>query len=140
ARRFRTERRPEGGDTFGPRTSRAPDPRSIDPRKGKRDVKLTPRGTATLGFGVYTVDLSAVSQIVDPSQTRAIGWALARLASRVDGKRSVADVVAEMEQLVREDGFDALTGFPTSDLAAFRGLELAAALNRLRSLSVVRRT
>ncbi len=140
AARFRTERRPEGGETFGPRTKRAPEPHSIDPRKGKREVKLTPRGTSTLGFGTYTVDLSAVSQIVDPSQTRAIGWALARLASRADGKLTVADLVAETEELVRKEELDALTGRPASDLAAFRGLELAAALNRLRSLSVARRT
>ena len=139
AARFRTDRRPEGGETFGPRSERAPEPRSIDPRKGKREVKLTPRGTSTLGFGTYTVDLSAVSQIVDPSQTRAVGWALALLASRADGRRTVAELVAETEELVREEGLDALTGRPASDLAAFRGLELAAALNRLRSLSVARR-
>ncbi|MFP4373256.1 MAG: ABC-ATPase domain-containing protein [Spirochaetaceae bacterium] len=137
AARYPTDRRAEGGDTFGRRAQRAPDPRSIDPRKGKREVKLTPRGTSVLGFGTYTVDLSAVSQIVDPSQTRAIGWALARIAARADGRRSVADLVAEIEELVREQGLDALAGRPVSDLAAFRGLELAAALNRLRSLRVV---
>jgi predicted ABC-class ATPase len=139
AGRVRTERRAEGGESFGRRMSRAPQPQSIDPSRGKREVKLKPQGVSALGFGTHTVDLSGVSQIVDPSQTRAIGHALVYLRNRGDGRRTIAELVTEIEELVRQRGLDALTGRPESDLAAFRGLELAAALNRLRSLRVEQR-
>lgn len=136
AGRLRTERRPEGGSGFGRRTERVPRARSIDPSRGKRDVKLAPRGTSSLGFGTETIDLQAVSQIVDESQTRAIGHALVYLRSRADGARTIAELTAEIEALLRDRGLDALTGRPAADLARFRGIELAAALNRLRSLAV----
>ncbi|WP_353736859.1 hypothetical protein [Moorena sp. SIO2C4] len=38
---------------------------------------------------------------------------------------------------IEEEGFDVLTFFPEGDLVQFRPLELAAALNRLRTLSVL---
>jgi predicted ABC-class ATPase len=139
ASRFRTERRAEGGGTFGKRIPRAPDPRSIDASKGKRPVKLKPQGMSGLGFGRHHVDLQAVSQIVDPSQTRAIGEALVYLGRMADGRRSVSELVEEIVEVMRTGGLDALTGRPESDLAAFRALELAAALNRLRSLEVRQR-
>jgi predicted ABC-class ATPase len=136
AARFRTERRAEGGASFGRRIPRAPVPRSIDPSKGKRAVKLKPQGVSGLGFGTHQVDLQAVSQIVDPSQTRAIGEALVYLGKAADGRRTISELVGEVEEVMRTGGLDAIAGRPESDLAAFRGLELAAALNRLRSLEV----
>jgi hypothetical protein len=56
-----------------------------------------------------------------------------------DGRRSVSELVEEIVEVMRTGGLDALTGRPESDLAAFRALELAAALNRLRSLEVRQR-
>jgi len=136
ARKLKTERRSEGGREFGPRVPRSPDPKSIDPSKGKREVKLKPRGVSSFGFGTHTVDLQAVSQIVDAGQTRAIAEALVYLGKTADGRKTLADLIREIERLVEEKGLDALTGRREADLAGFRGLELAAAANRLRTLSV----
>ena len=76
---------------------------------------------------------------MDPSQTRAIG-ALLAYASRklVDGRRSIRQIAEEIEKL-QQNGLDFLARSPgehPGDYAAVRGLELAAALNRLRTLKV----
>lgn len=38
---------------------------------------------------------------------------------------------------IAQEGLDILTEFPQADLAEFRKFELAAALNRLRTLKVI---
>ncbi|MFO8064193.1 MAG: ABC-ATPase domain-containing protein [Spirochaetota bacterium] len=139
ASKLQTERLTEGGDAFGSIVPRSPAPESIDPRKGKRDVKLKAQGVNSLGFGAHMVDLSAVSQLVDPSQTRAVAHAMVYVGRAADGRRSLSELVAEVETVMEENGLDGLTGTPHADLAAFRGLELAAALNRLRTLRVKQR-
>ncbi|MFP4066882.1 MAG: ABC-ATPase domain-containing protein [Spirochaetota bacterium] len=139
ASRVPTERRSEGGAEFGRRIPRAPVSRSIDPSKGKRAVKLKAQGVSAIGFGTHTVDLSAIAQVVDPSQTRAISQALVHLGNRADGSRTMAELVSEVERMLAERGPDAVSDRPQADLAEFRGLELAAALNRLRSLTVKQR-
>lgn len=140
ASKFQTERQTEGGESFGKLIPRSPVSSSIDPRKGKKEVNLKAQGVSSLGFGTETVDLSAVSQLVDPSQTRAVAEAMVYAGRIADGKRSLSELVEEIEKVMTESGLDGLTGTPHADLAAFRGLELAAALNRLRTLRVQQRT
>jgi len=137
AERTKLERNKEGGDRFGVVVDRIPRRESIDPSRGRRDVSVKVRGVSTIQFGEETVDLSAVSQLVDSSQTRALAEAILYARSRyMDGKRSLAEIVRAVEEDVARDGLAVLSGRPVGDHAAFRPLELAAALNRLRSLSV----
>lgn len=136
AERFRSRRRPEGGDRFGPIRDRVPLASSFDPRRGKRPVKIAARGLDTIVFGRHQIDLGALEQLVDPGQTRAIGDAI-QLATRfMDGRRGLAEVVAEVMRLVDAQGLDALGRHPRGDYVIFRGQELAAAINRLRTLRV----
>jgi hypothetical protein len=50
--------------------------------------------------------------------------------------RSVAAVIEAVMQAVAEEGLDVLDPRQNGDYVAFRPYELAAALNRLRSLQV----
>ena len=83
------------------------------------------------------LDLSAVEQIVEHSQVRAIAEALLRLAPLLDGTRDVAALLAALGTEVEQKGLDALKpDRRVGNLALPRPAELAAALNRLRSLQV----
>ncbi len=136
ADRIRTERRSEGGREFGRRTARSPLPKSLDPSKGRHDAKTKSYGVSEIAFGRHSIDLQAVEQIVDSSQTRALADALLYARSIMDGERTVAEILHAVELAVEEGGLDVLSDRRPADLARFRPLELAAALNRLRTLRV----
>jgi len=54
----------------------------------------------------------------------------------MDGKRSLAQVLDLTMADIEQDGLDVLDSRCVGDLAYFRRHELAAALNRLRTLAV----
>jgi predicted ABC-class ATPase len=127
----------EGGDSFGRVPRRAPVPESIDPSRNGRAVKIDVRGVGDLRFGEWDVDLSLVEQLVDPSQTRAIGHALVWLEERLfDGRITLAEALGELEVRLEAEGLDATLARGHGGLALPRRFEIAAALNRLRSLRV----
>ncbi len=137
AEKYRTERKPEGGPHFGEITHRVPLAESLDPSKGKREVKITAKGVKTILFGRHEIDLSAVEQLVDPSQLNAIGQALYYAREKyMDGRRTVREILDAVERDIAEHGLDVLDPRPMGDYAYFRRFELAAALNRLRTLRV----
>ena len=136
AEKHRTERRPEGGERFGSISERIPLARSFDPSKGRREVKISSKGLQSIAFGTHTIDLEAVEQLVNTSQTRAIGDAIYYATKYMDRGRTLREVVDTVVEDIAKKGLDLLSAKPTGDYAAFRGLELAAAINRLRTLSV----
>ena len=138
ARRHPTGRAPEGAEHLGPIHGRIPLRESIDPRKGRRDVSVRVRGTRTLLFGEEEIDLSRVEQLVEEGQVKAIGHAIAYMRSHlVEGDTPVEGLLGQMERDLAQKGLDGIctVRYPT-DLAGFRMQELAAALNRLRTLRV----
>jgi hypothetical protein len=90
----------------------------------------------TILFGVHPIDLAGIEQIVDTSQTRAIGEAINYAVKHRDGKRTLAEIVDSVLKDVAENGLDVLNLRPAGDYAGFRKLELAAAINRLRTLGI----
>jgi predicted ABC-class ATPase len=136
ARRYRAERVAEGGEEFGMFRERIPLQGSFDPSRGRREVKIAPKGTHTIAFGTHTIDLAAVEQLVDVSQTNAIGDAIHFAVSLMDGRTTLSEVVASVDACIRERGLDAIGTRPSGDYAEFRPFELAAAINRLRTLRV----
>jgi len=135
----RSRRRFEGGERFGEVSDRIPRADSVNPRRGRRPVKIGSRGLQTILFGDQAIDLAAVDQLVDPAQTRAVGEAMHYARSFMDGRRSLGEVVNTVVEDIARKGLDVLSPHPRGDLAGFRMLELAAAVNRLRTLSVERR-
>jgi len=137
AQKYRAERSPEGGDRFGDVTPRVPLAESLDPSKGRRQVKISARGVKTLLFGAGEIDLAAVEQLVDPSQLNAIGQALYYARQRaMDGRRTLSQILDAVMADMDREGLEVLDRRLVGDLARFRRYELAAALNRLRALRV----
>ena len=136
AEKYKAERKSEGGDHFGNITKRIPLARSFDPSKGKKAVKISPKGIKTILFGVHPIDLGGIEQIVDTSQTRAIGEAINYAVKHMDGNRTLGEVLDLVLKDVKEKGLDVLSPRPVGDFAGFRNLELAAAINRLRTFGV----
>ncbi|UCC92100.1 MAG: ATPase, partial [Candidatus Aenigmatarchaeota archaeon] len=135
-KKYKAERKPEGGKSFGNITQRVPVAGSFDPRKGRKPVKISPKGVRSIMFGIHHIDLSGLEQLVDTSQTRAIGDAIYFGMKHMDGKRTLKEIIEEVLKNTKENGLDSLNSRPIGDYAVFRGIELASAINRLRTLSV----
>jgi predicted ABC-class ATPase len=133
----RSARRAEGGERFGRITPRVPKRSSFDPSRGRREVKIDAKGLGSILFGRLSIDLAAVEQLVNISQTRAIGDIIQYYAIHHAGKEYP---LREGLQLIMEEialgGLDILSGFKRGDYALPRIFEVAAAVNRMRSLSV----
>ncbi|MDW7982350.1 MAG: ABC-ATPase domain-containing protein [Thermomicrobium sp.] len=129
----------EASDPWPGVVPRIPLPESIDPRRRER-TRVRAYGTEEVAFGAESIDLRQVEQIVDPSQTRAIGSALAYALEHgfFDGQRTLAEVLDALEEAIEREGLDLLSPFRghPGDFARPRRYELAAALNRLRTLEV----
>ncbi|MFO7871295.1 MAG: ABC-ATPase domain-containing protein [Kiritimatiellia bacterium] len=125
------------GEWPGSLRGRIPDPRSLSPRKGKREVSIKTRGVRYLLYGTEEIDLSFVSQLADPGQVRAIGRAIYAAGKRLEAqgrKESVAELAHALAAEIAQKGLDTLDDRQFGDYAAFRPCEFAAAMNRLRTL------
>lgn len=136
ADKYKAFRNPEGGELFGQIIERIPLSHSFDPRKGKREVKISSKGLQSIAFGTHNIDLSAVEQLVDISQTRAIGAAIHHATKYMDGNKTLNEIVHKVFEDLIENGIDILDRRLVGDYAIFREIELASAINRLRTLSV----
>lgn len=112
---------------------------SIDPWLGTEEAFIEAAGAHALHFGRFRIDLDAVSQLVDPGQTTAIGLLLyyAKLHFLDEG-RTVAEVLDLLDTDLGSEGLDALSRDLRGDLARPRRYEIAAALNRMAGLRIAR--
>ena len=119
---------------------RRPDPSSVSPIvRGKR--KISRRGDDALGFGEHTIDLRALEQIVDPSQITGIGLAIDLLARRyLDDRGTLRGALDALAADLADDGVGLLADAYAGDYVVPRPHEIAAALNRLRTLRVTQVT
>ncbi len=107
---------------------------------GDRD-KVKSKGVGGLLFGRENIDLSQVEQLVDESQTRALAAVLKTLNRRMGPDTSLRRVVEELLQEVYGHSLDILSPSgqrPVGDLALPRKEEICAAINRLRTLQVMK--
>ncbi|MGK5629470.1 P-loop domain-containing protein [Streptomyces sp. URMC 123] len=129
-------------DAFPGIAHRRPDAASVDASVRGR-TRVRSRGSDILAFGEHDVDLRAVEQIADAGQVVGIGLALelmvrrGYLGSGRDG-RTVAEALDLLDADLAEDGSGHLLTVHDDDFAVPRRFEVAAALNRLRSLRVDR--
>jgi predicted ABC-class ATPase len=129
-----TRRSHEGGAWRAIR-ARVPLPASIDPSRGRREVDIKARSENRVMFGNAEVELSAVEQLVEPAQARAIASAIAAArGNAIDGANTVQDIVRIIMARLDAEGLDAFQPHPAGELAAFRAFELAAFLGRIRGL------
>jgi len=118
---------------------RAFDPSSLDAAKGRRE-KVAAKGLKSILFGRRAIDLSAVEQLVEHGQTRAIGDALIYLReNHMKGNEApLPSMLDALERVLDERGLDAIMRSRFGDRARPRRHEVAAALNRLRGVRVSR--
>jgi predicted ABC-class ATPase len=133
AQQYPTQRLAEGGTQFGTLAPRILPPLRI---QSNRDfVKWKTRDLDTIIVDREEIDLSAVEQLVDPAQLKAIAATLVYLQQHyLDGKTAIADLLDYALADIAKAGFDAIAHVPPGDFAHFRAIELAAALNRWRIL------
>ncbi|UFJ42766.1 ABC-ATPase domain-containing protein [Brevibacillus humidisoli] len=132
------DRKREGGSDFGQLTPRVPLPGSFPLDRRGRD-RVDAKGRETILLGDQRIDLSAVEQLVDQSQTYAIAEMLRHIASRADGRMTLAQLIGQLFDQIEADGLESISryvGRHPGDLALPRRFEVAAAINRLRSLHV----
>jgi predicted ABC-class ATPase len=111
---------------------RVPDPRSLDATRGRRERVRSVR-TRTIEFGDEEIDVSLLSQLVDAGQARFIGDVLLTCSRDLaDGRRGIPEILDTIEA----QGFTRLAARTFGDRVMTRPHEIAAALNRLRSLQI----
>jgi predicted ABC-class ATPase len=142
ARAYPTQRRQENPAPLRALTPRIPQAQSFNASRGKREVKIDVKDRDAIGFGTDTIVLRAVEQLVDRSQTRAVGYALHSAAARLmDGKSTLREVLAALEALFDQEGLDVLDPFRRDEqhpgnFARPRPYEVMAAINRLRTVQM----
>jgi predicted ABC-class ATPase len=137
AARFPVKRRLEAESHPITIRDRIPLAESFDPFNTYGKFKIFAREVDRLHFGRQIVDLTDLEQLVELSQTRAIGYALEYAKKYMDGKTPLHAVIQRVIADIEEEGIDVISSQICGHFAQFRGLELAFALNRFRSLSVL---
>ncbi|KAK9844049.1 hypothetical protein WJX81_003003 [Elliptochloris bilobata] len=128
-----------GGAPYGAVRQRVPV--SILPGGPNERVKVHVRQVGLITYGEQQLDLSALAQLAEVSQTRAIAEALLLLRQWISGcngsaqRWTLAQLLDRLDGAMDEQGLDALTpGVKHGGLARPRRFDIGAALNRLRSL------
>ena len=115
---------------------RVPEPKSFDPSKGRREAHTRARGTRAIEFGRELIELDALEQLVDASQTRmicdAILWALD--TEVINGRLSLRKIVEDIEGRLTDIGPAWGRNYAEGNRAWVRRFEIGGAINRLRSL------
>lgn len=107
-------------------------------------MRISARQRDALEYGELRVDLRGLEQLADTSQTRALGNAIHWIAQQLQEQpRSLPQLLDALESQLDESGLDPLDPFHRAEqhpgnLARPRRYEIAAAINRMRSLRIER--
>ena len=117
---------------------RIPGVRNLNASRGRKRDRVRSMGTRGIEFGDEEIDLSLLEQLVDPAQARLIAdilLALSRGAFVREAGWGIGEIVNEVDRQLEEEGILSISERGYGDRARPRKYEVAAALNRLRSLS-----
>ena len=109
---------------------------SLDLRRGKRETARG-RGLHTVELGRGRVDLSSVEQLAEAGQTEAAARIVGGFAR--GGEAGIAGAVEGALASLSESGLESLGGFDghPGEMSLPRAQEVAAVINRIRSLGVI---
>ncbi|MDI6706456.1 MAG: ABC-ATPase domain-containing protein [Bacillota bacterium] len=98
-------------------------------------AKIKVKGIDTILYDRTEIDLSLLEQLVDFSQTSAIGNILGYMGKYIDGKRTLREVLERILKDIDEYGLDVISPFKghPGDMALPRIYEIAGTLNRMRN-------
>ncbi|MFV1951799.1 MAG: ABC-ATPase domain-containing protein [Nitrospinota bacterium] len=132
-----SKRKMEGGEHFGKIRDRIVLHESFNPGRGKREVKIDARGLKNILYGRTSIDLIALEQLVDIGQTRAIGDIIHYFSEKYSGKDiTLREGLSAVIKDINEKGIDILSPFKLGSYALPRIYEVAAAINRMRTLKI----
>lgn len=96
------------------------------------------RSLHEISYGDEKLDLSAVEQLIEVSQTRGISEILHIIHQRIiSGEETLSETLNNLEAMMNAHGLDAISSIgPAGNLGRPRKFEIAAAINRLRSLPI----
>jgi len=118
-------------------TKRIPLADSINPENQYGKIGIYARETYRINFGGQDIDLTDLEQLVELSQTRAIGFAINYAKKYMDKSTILRDVIKKVTDDITEHGLDIIDKKISPNFASFRPFELAFALNRLRGFDVL---
>ncbi|WP_188456712.1 ABC-ATPase domain-containing protein [Virgibacillus oceani] len=127
-------------DDFGEITNRKLEQSSLQTQKGKRS-KTQAKGLTKIIMGRTDISFNHTEQLVDISQTRMIAEIIQYL-DRTNGLKNTASLIQLLEKIenrLNQYGLASFTAFPNQhpgDIARPRKYEIAAVLNRMRTLRV----
>ena len=138
AGQFPAQRMVTGHDTFEICLQRVPLPVGFEIQSRKEKVKS--KGTLSILYGYHEIDLQDVEQLVDSSQTNAIGLIMQYIKKKyVDGQGTLSEILQKVYDDMERYGLDVIAPFQgqhPGDYAMPRIQETFAAINRLRTLKV----
>ena len=138
ARENPTERTEEGGTSFGSIKRRRIFLKSLDPSKGKKNVKVKTTRTDSIGFGKEEIALNAVEQLVDNGQLKAIAEAILFIKKDPQSRDlTLPEILYKLDVHIQQNGIQSITYSNKGDLVGFRPFEIAAAINRHRGLIIL---
>lgn len=112
-------------------------PGSIDASYGPQDAELAALALDRLRFGRNCIDLSGIAQLADIHQTSTIALVLHYAKQRyLDEGRPIREILDLVDRDLSTEGLECLSREQRGDLARPRRYEIAAALNRLRTLRI----
>jgi len=133
--KYKLERKDEGGKNFGKITERIPIGETLNPFRGEK-IKIKTQGKNKIIFGREEIDLSCLEQIVEIGQVKAIADAIFYSKKYINGKRTLREIIEKVEKDINLKGLDIINRRINGEYAFFRKIELASAINRLRTLKV----
>ncbi|MCK4863823.1 MAG: ABC-ATPase domain-containing protein [Gammaproteobacteria bacterium] len=92
-----------------------------------------------LYFGRNVIDLTDVEQLIELSQTKAIGYAIEYAKKYMDNKKTLRDVIEQVVFDIEDKGLDVISDKISGHFAMFRTFELAFAMNRLGDFDVMQK-
>jgi predicted ABC-class ATPase len=143
----------ESREAMQPITPRIPWADGFSAARGRRDVKISAKSREAILYGEQAIDVRHVSQLLDTSQTRAVAFAIHLASERLMGgerkgvrrsRPTLAQVLDGLDAFFDAEGLDGLDPYREDrsseahpgSFARPRRYEIAAALNRMRSLEM----
>ncbi len=118
---------------------RIPVSESIVPLNEYGKFSIYAKEVHRLSFGKHQIDLADLEQLMELSQTKALGYAIEYAKKYMDNKTPLREVVHLVIKDIEDNGIDIISDKISGHFAGFRGLELAFALNRLRGFNVIQK-
>ena len=135
-----TQRQVESPKPMEQILGRIPISSSFDSSRGRKQVKIDIQGQDKIIYGTEMIDLRFVDQLLETSQTRAIGHAIYfATQSIMSESESLEEILNCLDDYFNKNGLDSLDLFYQKEkhpgnFSRPRKYEIAAAINRMRSL------